>query len=371
MTGHARSPWPPKHCDGRRACHDPGRLPTRKKRLFAGVVVLAAIVGAACRASVVDPVAGSCAALNVDPVNFGFYAFFEPVSYSEDPDSASPGYTRHMGYEADLLTALEAMEAHRLTFKRQPIAEWPGIWLLPATPGFDIVGGGITILESRTLDAAGQRAVAFTSGHIAFRQSLLVRSEDAERFASYDGLTSDVRVGVLRGTTGEARLLQITAIANGGGVLAPGTRIETPEGTVVADGTARYTITAASASAELQDRTHILPPSAAMPQVVYLGDMSGEEELLAALRDEAIDAVARGEVGNGEAARASGASFVVAAVDSLAEYGGFAIDSDDAEMLPCIDEKLDWLTDARRIGYAEWREDPGVFLARAALRNRG
>ena len=322
-----------------------------------------------CRVSVVDPVAGSCAPATGDPVTVGFYAFFELVSYSEDPDPASPGFTRHMGYEADLLTALEAMEEHRLTFVRQPVADWPGIWLLPATPEFDIVGGGITILESRTLDASGQRAIAFTSGHIAFRQSLLTRSQDAERFASYDNLTSDVRVGVLRGTTGEARLLRITGIANGDGVLARGTRIETPGGTVVADGTARYTITAASASTELERRTHIFPPSTAMPQVVYLGDVSGDEELLAALRDGTIDAVAWGEIGSGEAARASG--FVVAEVDSLAEYGGFALDVDNVEMLACIDEKLDWLTGGRRIGYAEWRTDPGVFLARAALWNRG
>ena len=165
-------------------------------------------------------------------------------------------------------------------------------------------------------------------------------------------------------------MLQITGIADGDGVLARGTRVETPTGTVVADGTRSYTITAASASAELEGRTRILPPSSAMPQVVYLGDVAGEQELLAALRDSIIDAVARGEIGNGEAARASGGSLAVVAVDSLAEYGGFALDADDAEMLACIDVKLDWLTDDRRIGYAEWRSDPGVFRARAARWNR-
>ena len=342
-----------------------------KKRLFASMVGLATMSGAACRTSVVDPGTASCAPANGEPVNFGFYAFFEPVSYSEDSDPASPGFAKHLGYEADLLTALETIEENRLVFAREPIADWPGIWLLPATPEFDIVGGGITILESRTLDAAGQRAVAFTSGHIAFRQSLLVRSEDAERFASYDNLTDDVRVGVLRGTTGEARLLQIAGIADGDGVLARGARIETPSGTVVADGTARYTITAARASSAVEGRTHIVPPSDGMPQVIYLGDVSGEEELLAALGDGTIDAVARGEIGNGEAARASDDRFVVAAVDSLAEYGGFALDADNAPMLACIDERLDWLTDQRRIGYPEWRTDPGVFLSRAALWNRG
>ena len=121
----------------------------------------------------------------------------------------------------------------------------------------------------------------------------------------------------------------------------------------------------------LDGRTHVFPPSDASPQVIYLGDVSGEEELLAALRAGSIDAVARGEIGNGEAARASDNGFVVAAVDSLAEYGGLALDADDAEMLTCIDEKLEWLTDGRRIGYAEWRADPAVFLSRAARWNPG
>ena len=327
----------------------------RNKLRLAPPLLLASVIGFACREAIVDPLSGSCAPAHGDPVTFGFYAFFEPVSYSANPDPVSPGFADHMGYEADLLSALEAMEEPRLVLVRQPISDWPDIWLLPATPDFDMVGGGITILESRTLDATGRRAVAFTSGHIAFRQSLLARSRDAERFASYANLTSDVRVGVLRGTTGEARLLQITGIADGTGVLARGTRIETPNGTVVADGRASYTITAASASAELEGRTRILPPSSAMPQVVHLGDVAGEQELLAALRDSIIDALARGEIGNGEAARASGGSFAVAAVDSVAEYGGFALDADDAEMLACIDVKLDWLTDGRRIGYSEWR----------------
>ena len=343
----------------------------RMTRRLAGLVVLAALFAAACRESAVDPLPGACAFANEDPIRFGFYAFFPPVSHSEDADPASPGFARHAGYEADLLTALEAMEPHRIAFVRKPVADWPDIWLLPATPEFDIVGGGITILESRTLDDTGRRAIGFTSGHIAFRQSLLVRSRDAERFGSYDSLTSAVRVGVLRATTGEARLLQITGLADGDGILARGTRIETPRGPVVADGTARYTITAASASAELEGRTHISPPSTAMPQVVYPGDEAGESELLAALRAGTIDAVAQAEIGNTEAAMASEGAFAVGAVDSMAEYGGFALDADDGELLACIDERLDWLTDERRIGFMEWRTDPGVFLTRAALWNGG
>lgn len=333
------------------------------RSLFAWLIAPTLAFGLACGSSVVEPDVGSCARAAGDAVRVGFYAFFEPVSYSEDSDRGSPGFTVHRGYEADLLTALEAMEEGRLRFERRPIADWPGIWMLPATPEFDIVGGGITILESRTLDAAGRRAIAFTSGHIAFRQSLLTRSGDAARFASYGNLTRDVQVGVLLGTTGEARFLQIVGIADGDGVLADGTRIETPLGDVIADGTASYTITAASASPALEGRTRIVPPSADMPQVVY---RDNEADLLAALRDGTIDGVARGEIGNVEATHASGDGFAVAAVDSLTEWGGFALDADDSEMLTCIDRKLEWLTDARRIGFAQWRTDPGVFIARAS-----
>ena len=108
------------------------------------------------------------------PLRFSFYAFFEPVSYSADPDLDSAGYQIHLGYEADLLTALEAMDGAGLSFERRPVGEWPGNWLLSAGPDFDVSGGGITILESRTRDDDGNGAVRFTNGHIAFRQSLLV-----------------------------------------------------------------------------------------------------------------------------------------------------------------------------------------------------
>ena len=49
------------------------------------------------------------------------------------------GFNVHRGYEADLLTALEAMEGANLAFDRRGIAEWDGIWLLPAGPQYDLV----------------------------------------------------------------------------------------------------------------------------------------------------------------------------------------------------------------------------------------
>ncbi len=315
------------------------------------------------RAHVMSP-ASACA----DRVlNFGFYAFFAPVSSSVDPDPGSAGFNMHVGYEADLLTALEAMDGAGLSFFRRGIAVWPNIWLLSAGAEYDVVGGGITILDSRTRDEMGNQVVSFTSGHIVFRQSLLVRAEDGARWDSHDDLTSEVRVGALASTTGEARLLELVGLVNADGVLAAGVRVETQTDTVIADGSAEYFITAAGASPNLEGRRHLYPPADTMPQVVYLGDETGEIELLDALASGRIDALARGEIGNRDAVHASGGAFVVAVLDAAVEYGGFTLGVEDADLAACIDDKINYLTDDQRIGYGEWRQDPLIFMTRARM----
>ena len=303
------------------------------------------------------------------PLTVGFYAYFAPVSYSADADPTSQEFNTHQGYEADLLTALEAMKHTNLSFSREALPEWPNIWLKAAESEYDIIGGGITILESRTRDARGTSLVTFTSGHIKFRQSLLVRVEDAVSLSSYAALTRDIRVGVLSGTTGEARLLEITGIVDTEGILIEGTRIETSESTVVTDGTKDYTITASGATPVLAGRRTLYPPLETMPQVIYLGDEVGESELLEALSEGSIDAVARGEIGNRNAAYATNDAFVVSVLDDQVEYGGFTLSLADTELAVCIDERLNYLTDDSNIGYGEWLADPQVFMTRAELWN--
>ncbi len=323
--------------------------------LLAGAVALGATAAAAPSHACAD---------EERTLELGFYARFEPVSYSADREPGSPGFDSHRGYEADLLNALEAMRGAKLSFSRKGIAVWNGIWLLPDGPRYDIVGGGITILDSRTRDETGRTAIVFTSGHIEFRQSLLVRAEDAERLARHRNLTGADRVGVLAGTTGEARLLELTGIADGSGVLAAGTRVDAPDGTVVADGGADYVIDAAGASPGLAGRRRLRPASAALPEVVYY---SGETALIEALAAGRVDAVARGEVGNRAAAAAHGGSFAVTALDGEGETGGFALAAEDAALAACLDRYIEWLTDGGRIGYPEWLDDPSVFMRRARL----
>ncbi len=302
-------------------------------------------------------------------LNFGFYAFFDPVSYSADADPDSEGFHQHLGYEADLLTALEAMEGAGLRFVRHPIAAFDEIWLASATPQYDIVGGGITILDSRRRDAAGEERVAFTSGHIIFRQSLLARAEDGEGLSGYEELSSELRVGALVSTTGEGRLLELTGYIDENGVLAAGVKVDTPGGALTADGSADYVITPAGESPGLAERTGLRPPIETMPQVVYLGGEQGESELIAALHDKTIDAFARGDLGNQAAAHASEGALVVAVRDDKIEYGGFSLDINAAELAACLDDKINWLTDDRRIGFEDWVEQPMVFMGRAQMWN--
>ena len=196
----------------------------RLRSAVAVAAVCLSILLIACASGATPPEA--CADGNRE-LRLGFYAHFAPVSHSADGEPGSPGFDVHQGYEADLLTALEAMDGVGVSFSRRGIGSWDDIWLASAGSEFDVIGGGITILDSRTRDPQGREAVVFTSGHIAFRQSLLVRAEDESGFMSYEDLASDVRVGALAGTTGEARLLELTGLTNSNGALAAGVIIET------------------------------------------------------------------------------------------------------------------------------------------------
>ena len=299
-------------------------------------------------------------------LTYGFFAHFEPVSYGSHADLTDPDLV-HLGYEADLLTALESMADTGLHFRRVPIAEWPDIWLAPASEQFDLTGGGITILDSRTRDE-GRPVVAFTDGHIGFRQTLLVRAADASRIHTHDDLGAHDGVGAVAGTTGEARLLQLIGIADKHGVLLAGTQVETPQGTVTADGSDVFRITAADPSAEFEQRTGIVPPGD-LPRIVHLGE--DEELYLDALADGRIDAFARGEIGNTDAARDSGGAFAVTAFDPQVERAGFAVAVEDTELLELLNERINWLTNSGRIGYAEWSANPDVFSLRAQRWNAG
>ena len=298
-------------------------------------------------------------------LEYGFFAHFEPISHGASPDPGAAAFDEHLGYEADLLNALEAMDGAGLAFRRRGIHVWPGIWLLPSTPDYDLVGGGIAIREQRTLDASGMPAISFTSGHIEFGHSLLVRAADAERLAEYSDLTGDDRVGVAAETTNEARFLQIVGLIDDDGVLLAGTRVTTPAGIVVADGSDAYRIAASGSSPNLAKRMHLEPPSPELPEVVFFGADSIQTGQPEALANGEVDALAGDSIFNGIIEGKWAGALVVTAIDTEFDLGGFTLDQDEEALLACLDDKLDYLTDERSIGFAEWLANPAVFLERA------
>ncbi len=297
-------------------------------------------------------------------LDFAFFTGFAPVSYGFEDAGDPEGPVVHGGYEADLVDALEAMNGSGLRFRRIPVSEWTDIWLLPAAGVVDIAGGGISIVESRTRNDQGDTVVAFTSGHIQYRQSLLVREGDVQRYASFDHLSGGDRVGASRNTTNEQRLLDLTGITGPNGVLAVGARVHTADGVVIADGTSGYAITAAGASGNIKTRTRIEPPLPTQPEVYY---EYREPTALDALAAGEIDAVVSEAIGNTEAAAAyrGGGVLAVSALDEAVELGGWTLRSGDTALLACLNAKIDYLTDSQRIGFPEWHEDNGVFMERA------
>lgn len=88
--------------------------------------------------------------------------------------------------------------------------------------------------------------------------------------------------------------------------------------------------------------------------------------MLNALAKGDINALARSAISNADVAMESEGSFVVTTLDDAVEYGGFAAAADETELLALLNQRIDFLTDQRRIGYSEWRADPTVFMQRAA-----
>ena len=163
-----------------------------------------------------------------------------------------------------------------------------GILLKAATPEYDPISDGITIPEDRTRGAAERTAVVFTSGHIAFVQTLLVCAADAGRFVGYRAFPSQVRIAAVPGTTGEERLLQLTGYIGRDGALRPGTRVHLASGRVFeADDVRRLVVAAAGSLPALMDRQRLAPRKGAadMPQVVYFQE---EGTHLEALRCAAV-----------------------------------------------------------------------------------
>ena len=295
-------------------------------------------------------------------MRLGFYADYSPISALDDSGDASG----HVGYEADLLSAIERLDNTNLRFERVPVTEWTGIWLLPATDRYDIVGGGISILDSRVRDADGKVVVEFSRGHIDFRLSLLIRQEDTARISALSDLVPGDVVGLYRNTTSESWLLSELGIVDDAGVLRAGTRVSLEAGIVEADGSERYTIGPGRSSPELDGRRAITTAGSG-PELRYLDESAAAHALL--LESGDIDAIADDAIASQSVAQESGGSLTVVGLGSDVSRGGFVLAAGDSR-LDCLNERIRWLTDDGELEFAAWLANAQVFEQRAEHWNR-
>ena len=322
-------------------------------------------------ADLVDAVAAVCEAARQTladfpamRVQYGFYNDFNPVSYSVAPVA---GAHRPMGYEPDLVAAVEALSRGRLSFTALGIGNpFSGIWLKPAQEPYDVVGGGITALPERTRDAEGRLVIRFGVGHISFAQSLLVRAASA--IERHGDLTSEHRVGTYRGTTGEKRLLELTGTIDTAGFIRSGTRVLLADGRLLTagepDSESALRIAAGTGSAAIATRVRLTPPGDDQPEVLYF-DSDGEQT--SALLEGAVDALAGDEFGNRVTARDTPGLRVTAIAESN-ERGAFSYPDTPAgnALRRTMNAAISCLTANGTIGFAEWFDSGGTIFAQRA-----
>lgn len=301
-----------------------------------------------------------------------FYTDFEPISYAEDRDPTHPAFNQPEGYEIDLLKAIEAIPNSNMTFVFHPVKVWDGIWLKPYTdPQIDIAMGGITREDKRLHNEKGETVIAATHKTTQFKQSLLMKAEEAKRIKNHVDLTCAYVVGAVRGTTGEYRYLaqaEVVTDLETGDLKKGMTVVLDDKSHVTSDGTLSIY------DPKIASRSMLIPTDCELPVTKYF---TAEDSMIPALEDGFIDAIARGYIGNKLVADRSAGKFVVNAVYSLEcpkqesitcskkEESVFFVKASNQQLREQLNDYIDYLTKYGEIGYDDWAANKNVFLERA------
>jgi ABC-type amino acid transport substrate-binding protein len=236
-----------------------------------------------------------------DTLNVCSYSEFKPVIYGEGE-----------GYEADLLRAVAELWQVKIHFFPERIYE--GIWRLPSRQYTvcDVSAGGISPTLSRK-----QEDTEFSTMTTMFNQSLLIRKKDFDsgKITSYSSFkNTPMKIGIVPGTTGE-----------------------------------KY----AHARANEND----------LPTSIFV-QYASEAELLPALLNHKIDAIARGEVGN-EYQTSLDSGLITIAKKKCNEGFAFAVDKFNKNLLAHLNKSIGDITKNGAITYDDWVKDHTVFSQRA------
>lgn len=227
------------------------------------------------------------------------YSKFTPVSYS----------THGEGYEGDLLRAVAKLWGLEIKFYPESIYE--GLWLLPSRDYTiaDISMGGMSPSGYRI-----QQGALFSIGTVSFNQSLLVRKTDYQsgRIVSYQSFKKNNRkIGVVPGTTGELY-------------------------------------------AHLRAKENNLPCN------IFV-EYESESELLPALMNGKIDAIARGDIGN-RYQESQNNKLITIAKKSFGETFAFAVNNTNQRLSNNLNQAIRQITNNGKITYSQWIKNHNVFL---------
>jgi len=229
------------------------------------------------------------------------YSEFKPVSYAKGE-----------GYEPDMLRAIAKLLGVKIRFI--PEKNYEGIWRLPSQKNTlcDISAGGMTPMQYRRAQGA-----VFSKTTTHFKQSLLIRTRDYQNgsIRSYNDFKNNRRkIGVVPSTTGEEFAHQ-----------------RAKENTIDLSVFVQY---------------------------------ASESELLPALKQGKIDAIARGEIGNDYQASIDPQVKTIAKKD-YGEKFAFVVDSNNPELLRKLNHSIEKITDHGKIGFSLWLKDHAIFMKKA------
>jgi ABC-type amino acid transport substrate-binding protein len=236
-----------------------------------------------------------------DTLSICSYSEFKPVIYGEGE-----------GYEADLLRAVAELWQVKIRFFPERIYE--GIWRLPSRQYTvcDVSAGGMSPTLSRK-----QEDTEFSVMTTTFNQSLLIRKKDFDsgKITAYSSFKNTaMKIGVVPGTTGE-----------------------------------KY--------AYARAKENNLPTS------LFI-QYASEAELLPALLNHKIDAIARGEIGN-EYQASLDSGLLTIAKKKCNEGFAFAVDKSNKNLLAHLNKTIRDITNNGAITYDDWLKDRNVFSRRA------
>ncbi|MDF2939390.1 MAG: bacterial extracellular solute-binding s, 3 family protein [Gammaproteobacteria bacterium] len=227
-----------------------------------------------------------------------FYSEFEPICYGNGK-----------GFEPDLLRAIA--KKWGLDIKFYPQKDYEGVWLLPSQKSSpcDVAIGGITSEQYRI-----EQGAVFSVSTAHFSQSLLVRKDDYDtgRICSMRSFKdSNMKIGVVGNTTGES---YAHALAQDNGV-----------------------------------------------SLSVFAAFETESELLPALKDKKIDAIARGEIGNNYQASLDKSLFTIVTKD-FGEAFCIAVDPSNKALLVNLNKTIGEITHNGKIGYTQWQKNHNIFM---------